>query len=96
MTADSDASASHYLDLARHDWIFCLEPGESITEGLQASLFEWSALPSHNGASSVAGGSAFSVFVREQTGEGLAGASCARNPSCPPQLDPLARTAPRS
>ena len=68
-TADRDASSSHYLDLARHDGIFCIEPGESVTEGLQASLFEWSAQPSHNGASNVAGGLAFSVSVRVQTGE---------------------------
>ncbi len=69
VTADSDAPSNHYLDLARNDWIFCIEPGESITEGLQASLFEWSAQPSHNGVSDVAGGSAFSVSVRVQNGE---------------------------
>jgi len=69
VTAGSDVSLSHYLDLARHDWIFCIEPGESITEGLQASLFEWSALPSQSVVEGVAGGSAFSVSVREQTGE---------------------------
>jgi|ERR1022692_1856179 hypothetical protein len=63
VTADSPANTSHYLDLAGYDWILCMEPGESITEGLQASLFEWSALPG------VAGGPAFSVFVREQSGE---------------------------
>jgi hypothetical protein len=65
VAADSPASANHYLDLARHDWILCMQPGESITEGLQASLFEWSALPSHGSVSGVA----FSVFVRKQTGE---------------------------
>lgn len=63
-TADSQANANHYLDLARHDWILCMEPGESITEGLQASLFEWSALP----PGGIPDGVAFSVFVREQTG----------------------------
>jgi hypothetical protein len=68
VTADDGASSNHYLDLARHDWIFCIEPGESITEGLQASLWEWSAMPSRAGASGVAGGPAFSVRVREQTG----------------------------
>jgi glycosyltransferase involved in cell wall biosynthesis len=69
VVADSQAPAHHYLDLASHDWIFCIEPAESITEGLQASLFEWSALPSHNLLGSRTGGLAFSVFVREQTGE---------------------------
>jgi hypothetical protein len=67
--ADSPASANHYLDLARYDWILCMEPGESITEGLQASLFEWSALPSRAVGGGAAGGTAFSVFVREQVGE---------------------------
>jgi hypothetical protein len=45
-----------------------VDPGESITEGLQASLFEWSALPAHV-VGGGARGPAFSVFVREQTGE---------------------------
>jgi glycosyltransferase involved in cell wall biosynthesis len=67
--ADDHASANHYLDLARHDWIFCMEPGESINEGLQASLFEWTAL-AHCG---VLGDAAFSVFVREQTAESWLG-----------------------
>jgi len=69
VTAGGHASSNHYLDLARHDWILCVEPGESVTEALQASLFEWSALPSHSAVEGVAGGSAFSVSVREQTGE---------------------------
>jgi hypothetical protein len=69
VSADSEASSNHYLDLARHDWILCVEPGESLTEGLQASLWEWSALPSPAGVSRVADGPAFSVRVREQTGE---------------------------
>jgi glycosyltransferase involved in cell wall biosynthesis len=58
-------AADHYLDLPRHDWILCLQPGESITENLQASLFEWSSLP----RDAVAGSIAFSAFVREQTGD---------------------------
>jgi hypothetical protein len=62
-------AAGHYLDLARYDWIFCMRPGESITEGLQASLFEWTVLPHYLAVDSLAGGPAFSVFVREQTGE---------------------------
>jgi hypothetical protein len=64
VAAEGDVIASHYLDRPRHDWILCMRPGESITEGLQATLFEWSALA----AGSVAG-IAFSVFMREQTGE---------------------------
>src|SRR5512147_193806 len=26
---------------ARHDWILCLLPTEAVSEGLEASLFEW-------------------------------------------------------
>jgi len=53
-----------YLDCARSEWIFSLDPNESVTEALAASLFEWKseALP--------AGARAFSVFRREETGSG--------------------------
>lgn len=30
-----------YVIDAHHDWIFCLLPNESLSEGLEASLFEW-------------------------------------------------------
>jgi cellulose synthase/poly-beta-1,6-N-acetylglucosamine synthase-like glycosyltransferase len=69
VTADTP-TANHYLDLAGFDWIFCIETRESITEGLQASLFEWSAQPSPTAVSGVPDGPAFSVFVRKQTREG--------------------------
>ena len=32
--------------LARNDWLFCLQPNESLSEGLEASLFEWRIRPS--------------------------------------------------
>ncbi|MFZ0300284.1 MAG: hypothetical protein WAM13_18185 [Candidatus Sulfotelmatobacter sp.] len=70
VTADAHPSADRYLDLARYDWILCLDPAESISEGLQASLFEWSVLPTESDISGAANGSAFSVFVRQQTVEG--------------------------
>lgn len=60
--AENGAAAKHYLDCARHEWILCLDPAESVTEGLQATLFEWSSLPTHG----VAGARGFSVRVREQ------------------------------
>src|SRR5580704_2815308 len=63
--ATRDAGAQNYLDLARNDWIFCLEPRESLTESLQVSLFEWSALPPQN----IAGASAFSIHLRGQVGD---------------------------
>jgi glycosyltransferase involved in cell wall biosynthesis len=56
---------ANYLDLARHEWILCLDPSESITEGLQATLFEWSLLPTNG----VGDAPAFSVLVREQIAE---------------------------
>ncbi|HLJ27238.1 MAG TPA: hypothetical protein VKY85_11065 [Candidatus Angelobacter sp.] len=30
-----------YIQDARHDWIFCLLPTESVAEELEASLLEW-------------------------------------------------------
>ncbi len=65
VASNTHPSANHYLDLARHDWILCIQPGESITENLQASLFEWSAFT----LAAFDGVAAFSLFVREQTGE---------------------------
>lgn len=62
--ATRDAEVQNYLDLARNDWIFCLEPRESLTESLQVSLFEWSALPLQRAA----GASGFSLHLREQVG----------------------------
>jgi hypothetical protein len=63
--ADERRDASQYLEWIRDDWIFCMAPGESINESLQASLFEWSARP-RNAMAAVA----YSVFVREQTNDG--------------------------
>src|SRR5260370_19747385 len=42
---DGDETANRYLDLARHDWILCMQPGESITASLQATLSQCSPLP---------------------------------------------------
>jgi hypothetical protein len=64
VAADSPEDTSDYAKMARHDWILCMQPGESITEALQATLFEWSVLPSRE----VEGG-VFSVSVRKQDGE---------------------------
>ena len=30
-----------YVIDAHHDWIFCMLPNESVSEGLEAELFEW-------------------------------------------------------
>ena len=50
--------------VVRGEWIFTLDPRESMTESLGASLFEWKleTVPSNVRA--------FSVFRREETSEG--------------------------
>jgi glycosyltransferase involved in cell wall biosynthesis len=62
--AHAPAAANDYAGLARSEWIFCLHPAESITEALQATLFEWSSLPSSAVADAV-----FAVSGRQQVGE---------------------------
>lgn len=61
--AQQDASPGYYLRSARCDWILCLEPRESLTEALEATLLEWKSVPA-------ARGPAFSVFLREETPKG--------------------------
>ncbi len=65
LPAEASARTEHYLNRAHCDWILCLDPSESITEKLQATLFEWSALSKE----SLLNAAAFSLFVREQTNE---------------------------
>jgi len=57
-------SSITYSPQGHGKWIFTLDPRESITEALAASLFEWKseALPT--------GARAFSVFRREETPNG--------------------------
>ncbi len=57
-------AASEYAHLAMNDWILCLAPSESLTEMLQATLFEWSLL----GGVEVSEQS-FNLSAREQVGE---------------------------
>lgn len=52
-----------FLAEARHDWILCLHPTESLQEGLEASLFEWK-LGSHTAQT------AFGVLLFEERPEG--------------------------
>jgi glycosyltransferase involved in cell wall biosynthesis len=61
MMANVQSGTEHYLSYPRHDWILCLDPSESITEGLEATLLEWSSLPN----ASPADAHAFSMFVRQ-------------------------------
>jgi len=59
------ASPDHYLRFAQPGWILCLDPRESLTENLAASLYEWKSLHTSEPLSP-----AFSVFLREETPEG--------------------------
>jgi glycosyltransferase involved in cell wall biosynthesis len=57
-------TASEYVQMAANDWMLCLDPSESLSEALQASLFEWSLLRAEEVLPS-----AFNISAREQTGE---------------------------
>jgi glycosyltransferase involved in cell wall biosynthesis len=69
------AAAGDYLwvvnpnvhQIANPGWVLCLDPSESLTEKLAASLFEWK-LESSAGRGPAA--VAFSMFLREETAEG--------------------------
>jgi|SRR5580658_4746780 glycosyltransferase involved in cell wall biosynthesis len=52
---------------AKSRWILCLEPRESLTEKLAATLFQWKSEAPHAHAPVVP---AFSVFLREETARG--------------------------
>jgi glycosyltransferase involved in cell wall biosynthesis len=64
--ASAGFSSQEYLRFARAEWILNLDPCESLTEKLVASLFEWK-FESLQTAGSL---SAFSVFLREETARG--------------------------
>jgi glycosyltransferase involved in cell wall biosynthesis len=40
-TQDKVFETQAFLPEAKHDWVFCLQPTESLSEGLEASLLEW-------------------------------------------------------
>jgi len=52
---------------AKVGWILCLDPHESLTEKLAASLFEWKSGLVRGEAPAAP---AFSVFLREETAQG--------------------------
>jgi glycosyltransferase involved in cell wall biosynthesis len=65
LSRKSGAAPHNYLQSARYNWILCLEPLESITEGLEATLYEWrSATDVDSNAA------AFAVSIREETSDG--------------------------
>ena len=63
--AEPKPSPAGYLSSILHDWALYLLPSESLTEGLEASLYEWKLYD----AGDVASVPACSVFIREETGD---------------------------
>ena len=59
----SKSSAADAALIAEHDWLLFLNPTESITEGLEATLFEWRIRPLEN----VRTIPACSISVRQET-----------------------------
>jgi len=58
----ADIPPGQFLQFANSDWILCLEPRESLTEALAASLFEWKLGDER--------AQAFNIFLREENTEG--------------------------
>jgi glycosyltransferase involved in cell wall biosynthesis len=58
----ADIPPGQFLQFTHSDWILCLEPRESLTEALAASLFEWKL---GNERAQV-----FNIFLREESTEG--------------------------
>ena len=67
IAATPNASPDHYAQSAAPGWILALDPRESVTEGLAASLFdlheEWKLAGNITAP-------AYSMFVREETADG--------------------------
>ena len=57
---------------ASHDWVFCLRPNESLSDDLEASLFEWKSEQPDEGVA------CYGISIREQNGNGWQ--------SCPPEV----------
>jgi hypothetical protein len=60
--ARNAVSPEQYLPSAVAGWILCLDPRESLTESLAATLYAWKSMPP--------AAPAFSVFLREETNQG--------------------------
>lgn len=62
----SETSVDHYAQSAAPGWILALDPRESLTEGLAATLFELKSEWKHHPVAHPA----YSVFLREETADG--------------------------
>jgi len=65
--ATPEFSSQDYLRFTGVGWTLCLDPCESLTEKLAASLFEWKSEWFEAKAPAAPG---FSVFLREETAQG--------------------------
>jgi glycosyltransferase involved in cell wall biosynthesis len=63
---EPNLSPGNCLASAVYDWVLYILPSESLTEGLEASLYEWKLYA----AGDVASIAACSAFVREETRNG--------------------------
>jgi len=63
VAAAAGASPPDYLRSTAPGWILCLDPRESLSESLAASLYEWKLMKAPLPP-------AFSVFLREETAGG--------------------------
>jgi len=96
VAAQSAISPEKYLPNSSANWIFCLDPRESLTEALAASLFEWKSRSLPPALSAV------SFFLREETASGWIAHSTPQTRLVPagwtrwngrlPATDPLALT----
>jgi hypothetical protein len=64
LRASAEAHRGTYTQQARHDWVLCLLPEESLAETLEASLLEWRLAAREEGVT------AFNAGLREQHGGG--------------------------
>ena len=63
-TAIPGVTFGAYAADASHDWILCLRPDETLSDDLEAALFDWK---NEEPAENVAG---YRVSIREQNGNG--------------------------
>jgi len=73
------ASPAQYFRSSDPGWIFCLDPHESVSESLAASLYECKAQPA-----GIPPTPAFSVFLREEREEGWIQVPVAQTRLVPP------------
>jgi glycosyltransferase involved in cell wall biosynthesis len=71
-TAIPGVSPGAYAMDAEHEWILCLRPNESLSDTLEAALFEWKQQDPSKGVA------CYSVPIREQNGKGWL--------DCPPEV----------